>query len=89
MPQGWTVPRKKIIRLSCRLQVKLLWPGLLKWRAIGLSESLRLTESISISQSPARFSDVKHQAFAAGKAANIIGRLANDINTDGKIEFRS
>ena len=53
MPQGWTVLIKKMMRISCRLQVKLLWPGLLKWRATGLSESLRLTERKSISQLPA------------------------------------
>ena len=53
MPQGWTVPREKMMRLSCRLQVKLLWPGVLKWRATGLSESLRLTKLKSITQSPA------------------------------------
>ena len=42
-----------MMRLSCRLQVKLLWPGLLKWRATGLSELLRLTELKSIAPSPA------------------------------------
>ena len=47
------VPRKKMIGLSCRLQMKLLWRGLLKWRATGLSESLRLAKRISISQLPA------------------------------------
>ena len=47
------VSRKKMMGLSCRLQMKLLWRGLLKWRATGLSESLRLTKRKSITQSPA------------------------------------
>jgi len=53
MPQGWTVPREKMMRLSCRLRVKLLWPGLIKWQATGLSESLCFTERKSISELPA------------------------------------
>ena len=53
MPQGWTVSREKMMLLSCHLQVKLLWPGLWKWQATDLSESLCLTERKSVSQSPA------------------------------------
>ena len=53
MPQGRTVPREKMKRLSCRKEVKLLWPGLLKWWATGLSEPLRLTKLKSITPLPA------------------------------------
>ena len=49
------------MRLFCRLQVRLLWHGLLKWRATGLSESLRLTKlNLSLHRLPARFTDVEH-----------------------------
>ena len=78
-----------MMHLSCRLQVKLLWSGLLKW-LVQACQSHCVSQNANPSDNclPARFTDVKHQAFAAGKAVNNIGRLANDMSTDGKIEFK-